>query len=53
MGFLGVPLTELGTRLIFLCVLCQNCASLMHVREKHETIYLNKSIPKASVIHVL
>ena len=30
-AFLGVPLTELGTHLIFLCVLCQNCASLMRI----------------------
>ena len=30
-AFLGVPLTELGTRLTFLCDLCQNCASLMRI----------------------
>ena len=31
MGFLGVPLAELGTHLIFLCILCQNCVSLTHI----------------------
>ena len=38
MGFLGVPLTELGTRLIFLCPLSKLCVSDAHLckREKHD-----------------
>ena len=39
-AFFWVPLTELGTCLIFVCILCQNCVSDAHLcrREKHGSI---------------